>query len=420
MGAPIALVDCNNFYASCERLFDPALRARPVVVLSNNDGCVIARSNEAKALGIEMGAPWHLHREKFRDKGVIVRSSNYTLYGDMSARVMKVVAGFTSDLEIYSIDEAFLALSGFETRLESHARALRETVLQWTGIPVSVGIAATKTLAKVANRFAKKDAARDGVALLLEQRDIEAALARMVLSDLWGVAARIEARLTALGIRTPLQLRDSDPQFIRERFSVVMQRMVMELRGVPCIALEEMTPDRKSVMASRSFGRPVTTFQELREAVSTYAARAAEKIRRQNLAAGQVNVFVNTNPFKEADPQYFATRTVRLPVASADTSKILAAARIALAAIWKTGYQYKKAGVILLDLAPASRVQGDLWETPDTPARKRLMRALDTINAEYGRDTLVYASAGRQRGWALKSEFRSPRYTTCWEELLRV
>lgn len=420
MSAPVALIDCNNFYASCERLFDPALRAQPVVVLSNNDGCVIARSNEAKALGIEMGAPWHLHKDSFRDKGVIVRSSNYTLYGDMSARVMKVIADFTPDLEIYSIDEAFLGLRGFELRLESHARVLRERVLQWTGIPVSVGIAPTKTLAKVANRFAKKDATRGGIAVLLERSDIEEALDQMVLRDLWGVAGRIEARLTALGITTPLRLRDSDPQFIRERFSVVMQRMVMELRGVPCIALEEVAPDSKSVMASRSFGRPVTTFQELREAISTYAARAAEKIRRQKLAASQVSVFVHTNRFKASEPQYFATRTIRLPVASADTSKILNAARIALSAVWKTGYQYKKAGVILLDLAPASRVQGDLWDTPDTPSRKRLMRALDTINADYGRDTLVYASAGRWRAWALKSEFRSPRYTTCWEELLRV
>jgi DNA polymerase V len=209
-----------------------------------------------------------------------------------------------------------------------------------------------------------------GVAVLLEHCDIEAALGRMALRELWGIAGRIEQRLAALGITTPLQLRDADPQFIRERFNVVMQRMVMELRGVPCIALEEVAPDRKSVMASRSFGRPVTSFQELREAVSTYAARAAEKIRRQNLAAGQVSVFVHTNPFKESDPQYYATRSVRLPVASADTSKILHAARTALADIWKSGFHYKKAGVMLLDLAPAHAVQGDLWESPDTPARK--------------------------------------------------
>jgi DNA polymerase V len=419
MGAPIALVDCNNFYASCERVFQPALRGKPVVVLSNNDGCVIARSNEAKALGIEMGAPWHLHKHAFESQGVIVRSSNYTLYGDMSARVMKILADFTPDLEIYSIDEAFLGLAGFETRLDAHARALRQTVQQWTGIPVSVGIAATKTLAKVANRFAKNDPGRGGVVVLLDARDIETALERMALRDLWGIAGRIERRLADVGITTPLQLRDADPQFIRERLSVVMQRMILELRGVPCIDLEEVRPDRQSVMASRSFGRPVTSFQDMREAVSTYAARAAEKIRRQRLAAAQVSVFIQTNPFKDG-AQYYATRAVRLPVASADTSKLLRAAHAALTAIWKDGYQYKKAGVMLLDLAPARSVQGDLWDAPDAPSRQHLMRALDTINMEYGRDTLVYASAGRRRAWGLKSEFKSPRYTTSWDELLRV
>jgi DNA polymerase V len=225
MTGPLALVDCNNFYVSCERVFQPDLRGKPVVVLSNNDGCVIARSNEAKALGIEMGAPWHLHREQFAAAGVIVRSSNYTLYGDMSSRVMQVLSGFTPDLEIYSIDEAFLGMDGFGAQLEAQARALRAAVLQWTGIPVSIGIAPTKTLAKVANRFAKKDAGSEGVLVLLEEAAQDAALARMELTDLWGVAGRLAARLAARGIATPLDLKHGDPRLIRERLGVVTMRL---------------------------------------------------------------------------------------------------------------------------------------------------------------------------------------------------
>lgn len=420
MAPPIALVDCNNFYASCERLFQPALREKPVVVLSNNDGCVIARSNEAKALGIEMGAPWHLCREKFEKQGVVVRSSNYTLYGDISARVMNALARFTPDLEIYSIDEAFLGLAGFERRLESHARELRETVLKWTGIPVSVGIAPTKTLAKVANRFAKKDARHAGVFVMCDGDAIGRALGSIALRDLWGIAGRTERRLNEIGITTPRQLRDADPQFIRERFGVVMQRMIMELRGIPCINLEDGTPDRKSVMASRSFGRPVTTYQELSEAVSTYTSRAAEKIRRQNLSTAHVAVFVNTNSFKPEDPQYYATKDIRLPVATADTGKLLKATRAALMAIYKRGYRYKKAGVILLDLAHVKDGQGDLWEKPDTPKARRLMQAIDSLNADYGRGTIIYASSGYAKAWRLRSDFVSPRYTTSWDDLLKV
>jgi DNA polymerase V len=286
MGGPIALVDCNNFYVSCERVFQPELRGRPVVVLSNNDGCVIARSNEAKALGIEMGAPWHLHREKFAAAGVVVRSSNYTLYGDMSSRVMNVLSRFTDDLEIYSIDEAFLGMDGFGARLEAAARALRAAVLRWTGIPVSIGIAPTKTLAKVANRFAKKDLEREGVMLLLDEAAQDGALARMELTDLWGIAGRLAARLSALGIATPLDLKNGDPRLIRERLGVVTMRLALELRGVACLDLEREIPDRKSIMASRSFGQPVTTLAEMREAVAAYTARAAEKLRGQRRLAG--------------------------------------------------------------------------------------------------------------------------------------
>src|SRR3954462_744006 len=290
MTAPVTLVDCDGFYASCERVFQPELRGRPLVVLSNNDGCVIARSNEAKALGIAMGEAWHICKKRVDTESVIVRSSNYTLYGDMSARVMSTIAGFTPDLEIYSINEAFLGLGGFETRLECHARGLRRTVLQWTGIPVSIGIAPTKTLAKVANRRAKKDLAAGGVFVLMDEAAIDAELAGMGLTDLWGVAHRLAARLMALGIATPLALKQTDPRFIRERFNVVLERLVLELRGVACIALEEAPPDRKSIMASRSFGRTVGTREELEEAIATFTSRAAEKLRVQGLVAGRIVV----------------------------------------------------------------------------------------------------------------------------------
>ena len=420
MPAPIALVDCNNFYASCERVFQPGLRGRPVVVLSNNDGCVIARSNEAKALGIAMGEAWHICKKRVATSGVIVRSSNYTLYGDMSARVMRTVAGFTPDLEIYSIDEAFLGLGGFDQRLEGHARELRRTVLQWTGIPVSVGIAPTKTLAKVANRRAKQDPAAGGVCLLMDEASIDAELGAMELSDLWGVARRLAARLTALGITTPLALKRTDPRFIRERFNVVLERLVLELRGIPCISLEEAPPDRKSIMASRSFGRTVETRAELEEAVATYATRAAEKLRGQGLAANRITVFAHTNRFRPDDAQYDGVQAIALPVATADTGKLIAAAQRGLGALYRPGYRYKKAGIMLLDLVPAAAVQGGLFDRPDTPRAQAGMRAVDALNRRFGRDTVTFAASGRRRAWKLRSEFLSPRFTTDWDELLRV
>src|SRR3954466_13222169 len=409
MTAPVALIDCNNFYASCERVFQPALRSRPVVVLSNNDGCVIARSNEAKALGIAMGEAWHICRKRIDTDGVIVRSSNYTLYGDMSARVMRTIAGFTLDLEIYSIDEAFL---GFEARLKCHASELRRTVLQWTGIPVSVGIAPTKTLAKVANRRAKKDPATGGIFVLMDEAAIDAELAGMGLTDLWGVAHRLAARLMALGITTPLALKQTDPRFIRERFNVVLERLVLELRGIACIALEEAPPDRKSIMASRSFGRTVETREELVEAVATFTSRAAEKLRGQGLAAGRIVVFAHTNHFRPEDPQYHGMQPVRLPVATADTGKLIAAARHELGALYRPGYRYKKAGILLLELAPAAAVQGDLFAAADTPRSKARMRTVDMLNRRFGRETVTFAATGRRRAWKLRSEFLSPRFTT--------
>jgi DNA polymerase V len=420
LARPIALVDCNNFYASCERVFQPKLRGKPVVVLSNNDGCVIARSNEAKALGIEMGAPWHLNREKFAKSGVWVKSSNYTLYGDMSARVMKTLLSFSPVLEIYSIDEAFLGLEGFDDRIATHMQDLRATVLQWTGIPVSVGVAPTKTLAKVANRLAKKDPSAQGVKVLMDASRQETALARLELSDLWGVARRLSERLQTQNITTPLALRDADPKTIRQNFGVVGERIVSELRGIPCIDIEEVAPNRKSLIASRSFGRPVETLNEMQDAVASYASRAAEKMRRQGLTTANLIVFIETNPFKKQDRQYRASQAVQLPIATGDTSRLVAAAKNGLHRIWVEGYRYKKAGVMLLDLTPAGAIQGSLFDRPDAPASLARMRAFDAINRRYGRDTLVIGRTSFKSGWKLRRDYISNRYTTSWSELLKV
>ena len=420
MAGPLALIDCNNFYVSCERVFQPELRKQPVVVLSNCDGCVIARSNEAKVLGIVMGAPWHLHRKEFEVSDVIVRSSNYTLYGDMSARVMSVLSQFTPDFEIYSIDEAFLGLQGFGDYLESHARAMRAAVLQWTGIPVSVGIAPTKTLAKVANHIAKKNEKHGGVVLLLDEAAQDAALEHLELTDLWGVAGRLAARLAAIGINTPLDLKRGDPRLIRERLGVVTLRLVLELRGMPCLGLEQEVQDRKSIMASRSFGRPVTTLAEMREAVASYTARAAEKLRLQHLATADLMVFIQTNRFKPDDAQHCASRAVHLPVATSDTGKLIGAARAGLGSIWRNGYRYKKAGVILLDLHRAAAVQEGLFDKADNPRRIALMQTIDRLNLRFGRDTVTFAAAGIRRPWQMSRRFLSSRYTTAWDELLRV
>lgn len=416
MATPVALVDCNNFYASCERLFQPALRGQPVVVLSNNDGCVVARSNEAKALGIGMGEPWHLVKSK---QGVIVRSSNYTLYGDLSARVVDVLRRFTPDLEIYSIDEAFLCFDGFRD-IERHARELRRTVLQWTGIPVSVGIAPTKTLAKAANRKAKKTEGMAGVCFAMSETQQTAILERMELTDLWGIAGGLSRKLQDLGIKTPLSLRDTDPAWLRERVGVVVQRLALELRGTPCQSLTLARPDNKTILASRSFGRAVVDRHEFEEAVASHIARAAEKLRAQHLAAGAVMVFAMTNRFKPADPQYAASRTMALPVATSDTMALARAALHAAGLIWRDGYRYKKVGITLLDLGPASLVQGDLWSAPDTPRSRKLMRVMDAINAREGRDMLRVAASGVRRGWVMRSEQKSQRFTTSWDELLEV
>ena len=412
-----ALVDCNNFYASCERLFNPTLAGQPIVVLSNNDGCVVARSNEAKALGITMGMPEFQIRSLLQAHQVQVFSSNYRLYGDLSQRVMETLEQFSPDLEIYSIDEAFLSLAGFERRnLTDYGRTIRKTVKQWTGLPVSVGIAETKTLAKLANRMAKQTADTDGVFDLLACQDRETLLNEIAVGDVWGIGPSFARLLTQQGITTAWQLRQADEQWIQRQMGVVGLRVVAELKGHSCLDLEACPAPKQGITCSRAFGRPIRTLTEMEEAVSSYVSRAAEKLRGEGLAAAVLTVFIMTNTFTE-EPQYRNSVICELPVATDTTSELIRAALTGLRRIYRDGYRYKKAGVMCTALVPASQVQPDLFDRQDRPRSKRLMAALDAINARWGAGTLDYASNGVAQAWQTQCHRRSPAYTTDWAAL---
>ncbi|GHE20832.1 Y-family DNA polymerase [Halomonas urumqiensis] len=421
----IALVDGNNFYVSCERVFDPRLEGRPVGVLSNNDGCVVARSQELKALGVAMGAPLHLLPPGIRRQAVLL-SSNYALYGDMSRRVNLVLAEFSPDVEFYSIDESFVGLEGFpEHELEAHCRRLRETVRRWTGIPVGVGVAPTRVLAKVANHLAKREPAFEGVCLL----DADGPVTRRVLerwpvTELWGVARRSGERLALMGIDTAWQLREANPQWVRSRFSVVMERLVWELRGRASITLDDMDAPRQRILVSRSFGRLTGEFRDLQEAVRQHMGRAGEKLRRQGSLARAVQVFVRTNPFQTSEPQYRNAVVVALPGPSADNRVLLEAAGRGLAAIYRKGYRYQKCGVMLLDLVDSQCHQLSLLEgsgqAVERDRSQRLMATLDRLNRDMGRDTVRFGLPRKDNAWALRCQRRTPRYTTHWQELMRV
>ena len=412
-----ALVDCNNFYASCERLFNPKLAGQPIVVLSNNDGCVVARSNEAKALGIVMGVPEFQIHSLLRANWVHVFSSNYTLYGDLSQRVMETLEQFSPDLEIYSINEAFLSLVGFERRnLTDYGRQIRKTVKQRTGLPVSVGIAEMKTLAKLGNRIAKQTADTDGVFDLLACPDREALLEHVAVGDVWGIGPNYARLLTQQGITTAWQLREADEHWMRRHLGVVGMRVVSEFRGHSCLALEECPPPKQGITSSQAFGRPVSTLAEMEEAVSSYVSRAAEKLRGEGLAATVLTVFVMTNAFTE-EPQYRNSVTCSLPVGTDTTSELIRAALRGLRHIYRDGYRYKKAGVMVTALVPASQAQPDLFDQQDRPKSKHLMAALDAVNERWGAGSLQYAASGLTKAWKMQSHRRSPAYTTNWHEL---
>ncbi len=420
----IALVDVNNFYVSCERVFNPKLIGVPVVVLSNNDGCAVARSNEAKALGIAMGAPWFKCKDLAKQYGIIAQSSNYALYADMSNRVMSILRDFSPDQEVYSIDESFLDLTGFKSLdLTLYGQEMRKRILQWTGLPVCVGIGATKTLAKLANHCAKKRPMFNGVCDFnrMTHAELNAILSEIDVGEIWGVGRKLALRLNQLGFHSVLDLKRADPSVLRQSFSVVMEKTIRELNGTVCIELEEVIPNKQQILSSRSFGTPVATIDELAESISLYVSRAAQKLRRQHSFAGAIYVYIRTSPFRTDNPQYSNGMLIPLPVATDSTPKLVNIALWALKQLYRPHYAYAKAGIMLSHLVPATGIQTDLFHhTQPTLKSDQLMQAMDSINRKMGRDTLKLASEGFKRPWKMKQGNKSPCYTTKWNELIKV
>lgn len=420
----IALVDVNNFYVSCERVFNPKLEGKPVVVLSNNDGCAIARSNEVKALGVSMGAPWFQLKDLARQHGIIAYSSNYALYADMSNRVMSILADFSPHQEIYSIDECFLDLTGFERRnITQYSQQIKQRIRLWTGLPVCVGIAATKTLAKLANHLAKKNPQFNGVCDLngLSATEQNQWMGKIAVGEVWGVGRKLAPRLGALGIHTVLDLKQANPAALRQQFSVVMEKTIQELNGMVCIEMEEVAPLKKQILSSRSFGVLVSDLESLRESVTLYMSTAAEKMRKQQSFAQLVTVFIHTSPHNPKEPYYGNSLTIPLPAPSDDTLLLVNTALWGLKLIYKTGHRYQKAGVMLSELVQAQGVQLDLLNSNQTPGKKtQLMATLDQINRGMGRHTLKLASEGFRYPWKMRQGNKTPSYTTCWRELLMV
>ena len=429
-----ALVDGNNFYVSCERIFRPSLQGIPAVVLSNNDGCAIARSNEAKALGIKMGAPWFQIKHLTDSHGLVALSANFALYGDISDRMMSLAAGLGPTQEIYSIDESFIGLDGVRGDLVERSHKIRSRILQWTGIPCGIGIGRTKTLAKLANHIAKTAERKPGVypghlaqvcnLEVLSADERQRVFEATEVGEVWGIGRRISKQLTDGGIKTVQDLVRMDVATIRKGWSVVLERTVRELQGTPCIGLDDAPAPKKEIACTRSFGHAVTELSDLTQAVTEFASRASEKVRKQHSLASEVMVFIRTSPFRK-DPQYSRSIVVPLRRPTADTGAIVQATVLGLQAIYCQGFKYAKAGVMLLDLQPDSIVQGELDlggddSLEDIADKARLMSALDAINKRYGRGTMKIASAGLdgdRRVWSMRQERRTPAYTTNWADI---
>ena len=412
-----ALIDGNSFYCSCERVFDPRLSTRPVIVLSNNDGCAVARTAEAKALGIKMGAPYFQIKDLCRKNNVAVFSSNYTLYGDMSARMNEIYRAFSPEIEIYSIDESFLDLNGFGHRdLAQYGQELRGTVRQWTGIPTCVGIGPTKTLAKLANWTAKHHAELNGVCDF-SNADVRAAIMpKIPVGEVWGIGRASRAKLEAIGVNTADDLASLDREQGRKLMTVVGERIISELRGQSCLALEQVAPQRKGCAVTRCFSGRVDDLDTMLESITTHATRLGEKLRHHGLATDFVTVFFHTSTH-DRGAQYAAQKTVTLPEATNDTLALVAAARAGIRSAWRQGFRYSKCGIMTVDLVPIADVQRPLFDQFDRKKSGRLMDALDSVNAKFGRGTLVPAAMVLSRPWSTKFEMRSPRYTTSIDEL---
>ena len=420
----IALVDVNNFYVSCERVFNPKLNNKPVVVLSNNDGCAVARSNEVKALGVAMGAPWFKLKELAKQHGIIALSSNYALYADMSNRVMSILRQFSPDQEVYSIDESFLDLTSFTHQNHAqYGQTMRKRILQWTGLPVCVGIGSTKTLAKLANYCAKKRSQYKGVCDFnaIAAVELDAILHSIDVGEIWGVGRKLAPRLQAMGVNTALDLKLASADRLRRQFSVVMQKTIHELNGIVCIEMEEISPPKKQILSSRSFGVPVRDYNSLAESITLYMSRAAEKLRKQHSFAGSVYVYIRTSPFKPDKPFYSNGMTIPLPTATDDSRQLVSVVLWALKQLYKPNFDYAKAGVMLGDLVPAAGVQTDLFsQKQQTPKASNLMATMDSINRKMGKESIKLASEGFKRPWKMRQENKSPSYTTNWHYLIKA
>lgn len=416
------LADCNNFFASCERVFHPELRDKPVCVLSNNDGVVVARSNEVKRLGIPMAAPYFKVRDTLDRHGVAVFSSNFSLYGDLSSRVMSILRRHAPEIEVYSIDEAFMDFTDVTHPLDSYGRFLRDIIRQWTGIPVSIGFASTKTLAKAANELAKKSAEFAGVCDFSSKRSIDHFLRRVAVEDVWGVGRRIAPVLRSYGIETALDLKRAPLPWIRQRFSIALLRTVQELHDKECFPLGQPPTTQQSMMSSRSFAAPITTFHELRRAVVSRTTSAAARLRRQGCAASYLSVLVGTNFHADEHARSMTGSGVTLPSPTAHTPTLIHYADRVLSRIVQPHTSYRKAGVLLSGIVPEEKLQMNLFSSSRyTERQRRLMGALDDLNSSFGRDTIFFGSAGVERSFAEgKRERRSDRFSTCWHELLRV
>lgn len=410
----ICLIDCNNFYVSCERVFNPKIKNKPVMVLSNNDGCVVSRSEEVKALGIKMGTPVFKCREKIEENDISVFSSNYSLYADMSTRVMETLKIFSPDIEIYSIDEAFLSLKSFKYRnLYEYGKEIKNTIGKWTGIPVSIGIGKTKTLAKVANRFAKRNKELNGVFDISNEDNVDKYLEITDIQNVWGIGHRYSDFLRKNGVRTALKFKNLSEEWVQKKMTVIGRKTLLELKGISCIEIEMIPPKKKGVTCSRSFGRPVEKLDELEEALSVYITRAAEKMRKQKLIPLTMHVFITTNRFKK-EPQYANWVDVKLTRPTTYTPELIGLAKEHLGRIFKEGYRYKKVGVSFTGLIPIDEIQQGFFQISED---LEVMKTIDLINQKWGRDMVGFFSSGFKRPWSMKRAKLSKRFTTKWDEI---
>ena len=414
-----ALIDCNNFYASCERIFNPKLIGKPIVVLSNNDGCIITRSAEAKALGIKMGEPYFKIKKIIKKHNIKVFSSNYALYGDIYQRVMETLSGFSPDIEIYSIDEAFLGFDGFKNyELSTYCKYMRQKIKKWVGIPVSIGLSETKTLAKIANHLAKKNSNYEGVCILKNKNSIHQALEETEINDVWGIGKRLSIFLKKYNVRTAKDFILLDRQWIRKNMGVVGEKIYFELKGISCLDLELLPSNKKSCCVSRSFSRPVEKLNDLEESISSYGARVAEKIRKEKLTTQSMSIFVLTNHFNKREKQYSNSIKLQLSFPTNDTMKIVKRAVEGIRHIYRSGYRYKKTGIILHELNKASEIRGLL--DIDRGQSEFMMKTIDQINYRYGGTTIKLASEGIEKKWSMRRNKVSQCYTTRFDELMEV